>query len=139
MDKVAFYEEMILNDVFADDAYEEAVEKTAATKYKEMLAGGDLSRKTSNILKFNQGRDAFSKPLAFEGSRAYSDYGSHAPTRNIIGAKLGIGDKKRSANLSARENRLDLMMGKGLMPGRSYHGEKNLRPAPLGAGVIRYN
>ena len=151
MDKIAMYEEAILNSVFEKEAEEDfvdavadrVIEKMAATKYKEMLAGGDLSGKTERILKFNQKDGRFDKPMFAEGSRVATPFDKKmsTPTRNIIGAKLGIGDNKAMKASQGLEARRDAMVNKGLnMSFGKSHGEKNMTSLNgHNTGMLRYN
>lgn len=106
MDKVAFYEEVILNDVF---------EKEATTKFKEVLqtgmlpGGGKASGKTKKILNFNMndqsGNNRFQKPGVNFGGRTVSGPSFDSPTRNIRAAKK-FKDYTTNFNLDERQGRL---------------------------------
>ena len=154
MDKVAYYEEMILDDIlekeasygeeeFLQDVYDAAVEKIAATKFKEMLAGGTLSNKTNNILKFNQKDGRFDRPLFAMGAGGKTTPGYDTPTRSITKAKLGIGDigGRASKATQSLDGRRDAMVNKGLNMGfGKYHGEKNMiGTSGYNTGALRYN
>lgn len=130
MDKVAFYEEVILGNIFEDEtenvektAEEEfvdavadrVIEKIAATKFKEVLQTGMLpggakaSGKTKKILSFNMndqsGNNRFQKPGVNLGGRTISGPSFDSPTRNIRAAKK-FKDHKLNYALDDRQSKL---------------------------------
>ena len=100
LEKVAAYEDDILCDLAEDEAYDLAYEKTAATRFKELMNDGSLSKKSVGRLNdLGYLNPEIRKAMQYEGNTglalpyAKTFFGKRTPSR-VIRRELTPRDKE---------------------------------------------